>query len=205
MEPGLFKFDFHATVSAVGHALIAVICRMLFDFAMVGLGIAAIVAICAFVLGQRKHRFEKPLYAVSKRLSLVCTAISIPGWVHFAIAGHFPESGVYSWFILGDVVLWSMVTIYLCAEEMNHSWYDRGNTPEEIGEVEPENEVERSIKPFDANPSSVAKIPSEDARLEIAPDGSKVIGDKSESSVKVSEDSESREPLTDSVREPASR
>ncbi|MBX3076820.1 hypothetical protein KF913_23115 [Candidatus Obscuribacterales bacterium] len=204
MEPGLFKFDFHATVNAVGHALIAVVCRMLFDFAMVGLGIAAIVATCAFVLGQKKHRFEKPLYSVAKRLSMVCAAISIPGWVHFLVAGHFPESGVYSWFILGDVVLWSMVTIYLCAEEMNHSWYDKGNTPKEIGEVEPENEVESSSKAFESAPQTAAKVATEKTLDENAPTIESV-KEKSESSTKASEQVEAREHLSESVREPASR
>ncbi|MBX3149941.1 hypothetical protein KF728_07345 [Candidatus Obscuribacterales bacterium] len=204
MEPGLFKFDFHATVNAVGHALIAVVCRMLFDFAMVGLGIAAIVATCAFVLGQKKHRFEKPLYSVAKRLSMVCAAISIPGWVHFLVAGHFPESGVYSWFILGDVVLWSMVTIYLCAEEMNHSWYDKGNTPKEIGEVEAENEVESSSKPFEPARTPATKVSTEKTLDENMPtiDAAK---EKSESSTKASEQVDAREHLPESVREPANR
>lgn len=189
MEPGLFKFDFHATVNAVGHALVAVVCRMLFDFAMVGLGIAVIVAICAFVLGQRKHRFEKPLFSVAKRLSIVCGVISIPGWVHCLVTGHFPESGVYSWFILGDVVLWSMVTIYLCAEEMNHAWYDRGNTPKEIGEVEPENQVESSLKPASAAAPTVEKVFTEEA-IAKNDDG---LGDGLETSAKVSEQVEVRE------------
>ncbi len=202
MEPGLFKFDFHATVNAVGHALIAVVCRMLFDFAMVGLGIAAIVATCAFVLGQNKHRFEKPLYSVAKRLTMVCAAISIPGWVHFLVAGHFPESGVYSWFILGDVVLWSMVTIYLCAEEMNHSWYDKGNTPKEIGEVEPENEVESSSKPFE--PAPATKVATEETLDENVPTIETGM-EKSESSTKASEQVGASEHLSESVREPASR
>lgn len=204
MEPGLFKFDFHATVNAVGHALIAVVCRMLFDFAMVGLGIAAIVATCAFVLGQKKHRFEKPLYSVAKRLSMVCAAISIPGWVHFLVAGHFPESGVYSWFILGDVVLWSMVTIYLCAEEMNHSWYDKGNTPEEIGEIEPENEVESSLKPGEPARPAVAKVSTEKSVTDTSSVGDMADG-KTESSAKASEQVDARDHHSESLREPASR
>ena len=190
MEPGLFKFDVHATVNAVGHALVAVVCRMLFDFAMVGLGIAAIVAICAFVLGQRKHRFEKPLFAVAKRLSIVCGVISIPGWIHFAVTGHFPESGVYSWFILGDVVLWSMVTIYLCAEEMNHAWYDRGNTPKEIGEVEPENQVESSLKTSAPSSTRVEKVVTEETLVQSTDER---VADDLETPVKAAEQVEVRE------------
>lgn len=137
MEPRLFKFDFHATVEAVGHALLAVICHILFDFAMVGIGVACVLAVCGFVMGQRKHRFEKPLYSVAKRVSLACAAISVPGVACLLLTGSFPESGVYVNFSLGFLVLWSMVVIYLCAEEMNHTWFDRGQSPAEL-EIEPE-------------------------------------------------------------------
>lgn len=137
MEPRLFKFDFHATVEAVGHALLAVICHILFDFAMVGIGVACVLAVCGFVMGQKKHRFEKPLYSVAKRVSLACAAISVPGVACLLLTGSFPESGVYVNFSLGFLVLWSMVVIYLCAEEMNHTWFDRGESPAEL-EIEPE-------------------------------------------------------------------
>jgi hypothetical protein len=143
MEPSLFKFDFHATVNAVGHALVAVVCHILFDFAMVGIGVAAVVAVIGLVMGQRKHRFEKRFYTVAKRVALACLGISLPGLICLAITHHFPESGNYVNFSLGFLVLWSMVTIYLCAEEMNHEWFDRGQTPKEI-EVEPEESVESS-------------------------------------------------------------
>jgi len=142
------KFDFQATLNAVGNAVVSVICHILFDFAMVGLGVAAVLAVLGFVMGQRKHRFEKRFYTVAKNISLACLGMALPGIGCLIFTGHLPESGVYVNFSLGFLVLWSMVTIYLCAEEMNYEWFVRGESPTEL-EIEPSEEDAASTAELD--------------------------------------------------------
>lgn len=136
MEPSPEKFDFQATVRLVGDAAVSVICHILFDFALVGIGVAVVLSICAFVLGQRKHHFSRPFYIVARRIATACAALSVPGFGFLIFTGHLPASGVYLNFSFGFLVLWSMVTIYLCAEEMNFEWFTRGEKSPQVIEDE---------------------------------------------------------------------
>lgn len=136
MDDNLSKFDFQATLSAVGNAFYAVVCHIIFDFALHGMAIAAILALVASSLSSRKHRFVRPFFSLARRISMVCGALMIPGLIAIAITGHLPDTGVYSLGFskgissLGFIVFWSMVTIYLSAEELNHEWFDEGHTPD---------------------------------------------------------------------------
>lgn len=123
MERSLDKFDFDATVRTVGEAIVSVICHILFDFALVGIGVAAVLATCAYFLGKRKHHFTQPFFVVARRVSTACLALAIPGLVCLLLTGRLPESGVYINFSFGFLVLWTMVTIYLCAEQINFEWF----------------------------------------------------------------------------------
>lgn len=136
MEPSPEKFDFQATVRSVGDAVISVICHILFDFALVGIGVAAVLTTCAFVLGKRGHHFKRPFYIVARRIATACAALSVPGFGFLIFTGHLPASGVYLNFSFGFLVLWSMVTIYLCAEEMNFEWFTRGEKSPQVIEDE---------------------------------------------------------------------
>ncbi len=133
MEKSIEKFDFHATVDAVWQALFSVICHILFDFALVGLGIATFVGACAFVFKTRQHRFARPFTAVATRLGTVCLGLAVPGLLCLLFTGKMPDSGVYINFSLGFLVVWSMVTIYFLGEEMNYQWFDtKGLDDEEV-------------------------------------------------------------------------
>lgn len=130
------KFNFQATLASVNQAVLSVVCHIVFDFAMHGFMIAAILATCAVVLAQRKHRFSRPLFSVSRRMAIFCGIISIPGLISLCITGALPATGVYTGASLGFIVFWSMVTIYMCGEEMNYQWFIKGNTPKELTQSE---------------------------------------------------------------------
>ncbi len=154
MEPSPEKFDFQATVHAVGNAVVSVICHILFDFALVGIGVAAVLTTCAFVLGKRGHHFSKPFFIVARRIATACAALSVPGFGFLICTGHLPASGVYLNFSFGFLVLWSMVTIYLCAEEMNFEWFTRGEKSPQVIEDETQIVSSSGKTLFDTSKSS---------------------------------------------------
>ena len=145
MDRSVEKFDFQATVRSVGEAVVSVICHILFDFALVGIGVAIVLAICAVVLKGRKHHFARPFFVVSRRIATACAVLAVPGCGFLLATGHLPESGVYLNFSFGFLVLWSMVTIYLCAEEMNFEWFTRGEKSPQV--IEDETAVVSSLAP----------------------------------------------------------
>ncbi|MDZ4837763.1 MAG: hypothetical protein SGJ27_28600 [Candidatus Melainabacteria bacterium] len=136
MDRNLEKFDFQATLRSVGEAVVSVICHILFDFALVGIAVAAVLATCALVLSKRKHHFARPFYVVARRIATACAALAVPGLAYLVFTGHLPDSGVYLNFSFGFLVLWSMVTIYLCAEEMNFEWFTSGEQSPQVIEDE---------------------------------------------------------------------
>lgn len=116
-------FNLHETIQAIGQALQAVICHMLFDAALHGLAMAAIFALLGFILFKWKIRFGKPFIAVGKRLGLACGILLIPGLISLAIAGHLPNAGLFNINSLGFICFWSLVCVHLSAEEMNFQWF----------------------------------------------------------------------------------
>lgn len=154
MDRSLEKFDFQATLRSVGEAVVSVICHILFDFALVGIAVAAVLATCALVLSKRKHHFTRPFYVVARRIATACAALAVPGLAYLVFTGHLPDSGVYLNFSFGFLVLWSMVTIYLCAEEMNYEWFTRGEQSPQVIEDETA-VVSSSVTPGVGNLKSV--------------------------------------------------
>jgi hypothetical protein len=136
MDRSVEKFDFQATVRSVGEAVVSVICHILFDFAIVGICVAIVLSICAVVLKGRNHHFARPFFVVSRSIATACAVLAVPGCGFLLATGHLPESGVYLNFSFGFLVLWSMVTIYLCAEEMNFEWFSRGEKSPQVIEDE---------------------------------------------------------------------
>lgn len=114
------KFDLHATLEAVGQAAIAVVCHMLFDFAVHGLFMALILAVAGFSLRESSHRFGVPLLAVSRRIAIFCAVLALPGTLCLAIYGHLPPAGVFNFNSIGFISLWSLICVHLSAEEINH-------------------------------------------------------------------------------------
>ncbi len=133
MEQGLEKFDLQSTVATVWNAIGAVTCHILFDGAIHGLIMAAIICTIGLALRTRQHRFGKPLIFAALRIALVCVLATIPGVLCLVITGKLPETGVYNVNSLGFIVFWSMVSVHLCAEEMNFQWWYLGPPPQELG------------------------------------------------------------------------
>lgn len=127
MEGQAEKFDFHQTVGEVWQAASAVIGHCLFDAAKNGFVLAFIIACVALFLSRTKHRFTKPLFAVARRLSLVCAVVAVPGVLYLLFTGKLPNSGNYNVTDLGYIVWWSMVSVHMCAEEMNFQWFIKGD------------------------------------------------------------------------------
>jgi DMSO/TMAO reductase YedYZ heme-binding membrane subunit len=127
MEGQAEKFDFHQTVDMVWQAATGVIGHCLFDAAVHGFVLAAILALVALILSRSKHRFTKPLFAVSRRLSIVCAIVAVPGVLYLIFTRSLPYSGNYNVTSLGYIVWWSMVSVHMCAEEMNFQWFIKGD------------------------------------------------------------------------------
>lgn len=127
MEGQAEKFNFQQTVSEVGQAATAVIGHCLFDAAVNGFVLALIIACTAMFLSRTKHRFTKPLFSVARRLSMVCAVVAIPGILNLIFTGKLPNSGNYNISSLGYIVWWSMVSVHMCAEEMNFQWFIKGD------------------------------------------------------------------------------
>lgn len=127
MEGQVEKFNFQQTVSEVGQAAIAVIGHCLFDAAINGFLLAIVIALVALILSRTKHRFTKPLFSVARRLSIVCAVVAVPGVLYLIFTGKLPSSGNYNVTSLGYIVWWSMVSVHMCAEEMNFQWFIKGD------------------------------------------------------------------------------
>ena len=127
MEGQAEKFNFQQTVSEVGQAAIAVIGHCLFDAAVGGFVLAFVLFCTAVVLSLSKHRFTKPLFSVARRLSIVCAVVGMPGVLYLIFTGKLPNSGNYNVTMLGYIVWWSMVSVHMCAEEMNFQWFIKGD------------------------------------------------------------------------------
>ena len=121
MEPAGDKFDLHATMQAIGQATIAVICHMIFKFAVHGLFMAALLAIIGLVLSRNKQKFGLPLLKVAGRIATACLVLSLPGCCSLVIYGRLPDAGVFNVNSIGFICLWSLICLHLSAEEINHS------------------------------------------------------------------------------------
>jgi hypothetical protein len=114
------NFNLHATLEAIGQGIVAVVCHMLFDWALHGLILAGIVALIGFALQRRYPNFGRPLLRVSKRTSIFCAVVCVPGCLWFVAYGRLPDAGVFNFNSLGLIGLWSLIYVHLSAEEINH-------------------------------------------------------------------------------------
>lgn len=154
MEPT--DFNFRETVAAVWQAASAVTCHILFDAAIHGLFVAAVILTASLVLKARKHRFARPLSLVARNIALLCAAFTIPGFLSLLFTGKFPYTGVYNINSFGFLGFWGMVTVHLCFEEMNFQWFTKGPPPSELGAVEGFPSTADRLEP----PSATADGPS---------------------------------------------
>ena len=120
MDSASEHFDLHATLASVGQALMAVFCHMLFMFSVHGLAMAAAIAVVAYVLKKRNHRFGLPLVKVAKRAAIFCIALALPGAYCLLVYGKLPDAGVFNFNSIGFFCLWSLIYLHLSAEEIYH-------------------------------------------------------------------------------------
>ncbi|PWT95324.1 MAG: hypothetical protein C5B53_11565 [Candidatus Melainabacteria bacterium] len=115
------KFDLSATLAAIGQAVMAVICHMVFMFAVHGLFMAALLALAGAFFLVKQHHFGPPLLRVARRLAIVCAVLALPGVLCIVFWGGLPSAGVFNVNSLGFICAWSLICLHFSAEEINHS------------------------------------------------------------------------------------
>jgi hypothetical protein len=125
MESASEVFNLHATLASVGQAMVAVVCHMLFTWALHGLGLAGVLALIGYVLYKRKHRFGIPLLYVARRTAIFCACVCVPGCLWLIVYGRLPDAGVFNFNSLGLIGFWSLIYLHLSAEEINHRQFSK--------------------------------------------------------------------------------
>jgi hypothetical protein len=115
------KFDLQATLQAIGQAVTAVMCHMIFDFALYGLFMAVLLALAGAVYFRKRHRFGRPLLTVSRRVAMVCIVLSLPGVCSLVFYHALPSAGVFNVSSIGFICAWALIFLHLSAEEIEHS------------------------------------------------------------------------------------
>jgi len=95
-----------------------------------GLIMCATVGLVGFFLKNRGNRYGKPLMNVSRRVSLACIILALPGVITLLVQHHLPPTGVYNVNSIGFFIFWSMLFVHQSGEEMNYCFWVK-NPPEE--------------------------------------------------------------------------
>ena len=119
-------FSFQQTVDACMQALGAIFCHVVFDAGLHGLFMALIVAAIGYACQLKGAKQGKPLLNVSKKLSIFCLIIMIPGFISLLTAHQLPPVGVYNVHSIGFICFWSLICLHISAEEMNHQFFPGG-------------------------------------------------------------------------------
>jgi hypothetical protein len=125
MEFASENFNLHATLAAVGQAALAVVCHMLFMWALHGLALAALVGLIGLILFKKGHRFGVPLMHVARRTAIFCLVVCLPGLAWLAAYSKLPDAGVFNFNSLGLIGFWSLIYLHLSAEEINHRQFSK--------------------------------------------------------------------------------
>lgn len=125
------SFNLSETVDTIVNALNGVVCHILFDASIHGLLVAAAIALVGLSVSSKKKRLAKPLLLAAAKLATFCGILTVPGFLTLMIAGKLPETGYYTSNSLGFISFWSLVSVWLCGEHINHQWFD-ANKPKQI-------------------------------------------------------------------------
>src|ERR1700679_4030332 len=87
---GSGHFNLAATMNAIWHAIVAIVCRIGFDAAVHGFCVAGVVLAVALYLSARRHRYGKPLLAVFRKMTIFCSILVLPGLICLVTAGKLP-------------------------------------------------------------------------------------------------------------------
>jgi hypothetical protein len=115
------SFNLHQTIGIITKAIEAVVCHMLFDFAIHGIVMAIILVIIAAYLASRKHLYAGCILRVSRRISIFSLLVSVPGVLSLIINRHLPDAGVFNFNSIGLLSFWSLICVHLVFEEINNT------------------------------------------------------------------------------------
>jgi hypothetical protein len=135
------SFNLHQTIIAVKQAAFAVICHMVFDFAVHGLILAVALGVAGFALKSRGNRYGRPLMNVSRRVSILCTILALPGVITLLLQHSLPPTGVYNVNSIGFIIFWGMLCCHQIGEEMNYCFWVKKPAEETV----PQRELEKSL------------------------------------------------------------
>ncbi len=114
------SFNLHQTLEMIGRATQAIVCHMLFDFALHGIILCAFLWLVSIYLAQKKYLYTKSIRRVTKRIFIFCLLLTIPGWVSLVIAHRLPDAGLFNFNSVGLLGFWSLICVHLVFEEMNN-------------------------------------------------------------------------------------
>ncbi len=115
------SFNLHETIALIKKALEAVVCHMLFDFAIHGMIMAAILALISVYLSSKEHSYSQSVQRVAKRIVIFCLLFAIPGTISLVVNHRLPNAGVFSFNSIGLLGFWSLISVHLVFEEINNS------------------------------------------------------------------------------------
>jgi len=113
------SFNLHQTLGMIGTAIEAVVCHMLFDFALHGIILAALLIFISFCLSARKYAYAGCVGRVAKRMVIFCLVLALPGVLSLIINHQLPPAGVFSFNSIGLLCVWSLISVHLVFEEIN--------------------------------------------------------------------------------------
>jgi hypothetical protein len=120
MEKVHEHFSLKDTLHTVWDAAYSVFCHIIFDWAVHGLIVAAILVIVSLVLSKRGHRLAKPFMVVGRKLAIFSAIFAAPGLFTLAVSGKLPAVGVYNINSIGYLSFWSLFCAHALGEESNY-------------------------------------------------------------------------------------
>lgn len=115
------SFNLHETLGIIKQAVKAVVCHMLFDFALHGIILAAFLTLVSFYLASCKYAHVQAIQRVAKRIIIFCLLLAVPGTLSLIINHGLPDAGVFSFNSIGLLCFWSLISVHLVFEEINNS------------------------------------------------------------------------------------
>lgn len=122
------SFDLAQTIASLILGLEAVFCNIWLMAGIHGLVFAFIIGIIGLTFRIRKSKFAYPLLHAFRKMIFLCLLLGSPGLIYLAFNGKVPSTGTFSINSLGYAVFWSMISLHLCAEQVNFEWFQQDKT-----------------------------------------------------------------------------
>ena len=115
------SFNLHQTLQMIAQATKAIVCHMLFDFALHGIILCAVLGLVSIYLASCKYKYTQSIRKVAKRVFIFCLLLSIPGAVSLLIDHKLPDAGLFNFNSVGLLGFWSLISVHLVFEEINNT------------------------------------------------------------------------------------